>query len=83
MLDGDEKFLAPPDLLLIDGSAMFLNLIRGDGTAKESLRDAIRAQTGKNYRLGPYKKKEPESPVDRFARMEQKARELGIEIDNV
>ena len=71
------------DLMLIDGSAMFLNLIRGDGTAKESLREAIRAQTGKNYRLGPYKKKEPESPVDRFARMEQKAREMGIEIDNV
>lgn len=44
------------DLMLIDAkNELFFKLIRENEFAKDSLRDALLAQTGRRYRLGPYR----------------------------
>ena len=71
--------------MLIDGSNAFILLIKNSETAKESLREALRAVTGKKFRLGPYKRQkdgESTSP-DRFAALQQRAQELGIQFDTL
>ncbi|MBQ3048457.1 MAG: DNA polymerase III subunit gamma/tau [Oscillospiraceae bacterium] len=70
------------DLLLVDSKDdLFLQLMRTSDYAKESLREAVVAETGKKYRLGPYKKeKAPEktaSPLDSIA---EAAKNAGIDI---
>ncbi|MDR2931887.1 MAG: DNA polymerase III subunit gamma/tau [Oscillospiraceae bacterium] len=54
------------DLFLVDAGPLFASLVRTDGYAKESLRDALIAVTGRKYRLGPYnaKKYEVDSPAN-------------------
>ena len=44
------------DLLLVDAGSdsLFADMVRGDSYAKESLRTAVEAVTGKRYKLGPY-----------------------------
>ena len=71
------------DLLLVDSKDdLFLQLVRTSEYAKESLRDAIQAETGKRYRLGPYKREKApekvESPLDAIA---EAARNAGITIE--
>ncbi|MDD3194090.1 MAG: DNA polymerase III subunit gamma/tau [Oscillospiraceae bacterium] len=50
------------DLMLIDAkNELFFKLIRENEFAKDSLRDALMAQTGRRYRLGPYRAQEQPS----------------------
>lgn len=84
-LNGSKAYRKGTDLMLIDGSNAFILLIKNSETAKESLREALRAVTGKKFRLGPYKRqKESESTSpDRFAALQQRAQELGIQFDTL
>ena len=75
------------DLMLIDAkNEIFFKLIRENEFAKDSLRDAILAQTGKRYRLGPWrggavKEAAPESGEDPLAALLQTAKNVGIEVE--
>ena len=63
------------DICLIDcKDQLFFTLIRQSEVSKSTLRDAIFAQTGKKYRLGPYKHSEPEEkdetdPIDELTKL--------------
>ncbi|RPF47910.1 DNA polymerase-3 subunit gamma/tau [Hydrogenoanaerobacterium saccharovorans] len=68
------------DICLIDCSdQLFFTLIRQSEVSKTTLRDALFEQTGKRFRLGPYKKaNEPAAqqqtdPIDELAKMVQDA----------
>ncbi len=71
------------DLILIDApSELFYRLIRENDFAKNSLREALMEETGRRYRLGPYRSKQADgsageemSPVDKLL---QAARESGV-----
>jgi DNA polymerase-3 subunit gamma/tau len=71
------------DLLLVDSpDELFLQLVRTSDYAKESLREAILSETGRRYRLGPFKrKKKEESPAGPFDAIEAAARSAGVEIE--
>lgn len=71
------------DLALIDApNGLFLDFIRKNDYAKETLRQAIQQETGKRYRLGPYKRQTQNSdrrqdPLDLFA---AKAAQSGVKV---
>ncbi len=75
------------DLMLIDAkNEIFFKLIRENDFAKDSLRDAILAQTGKRYRLGPWRggavKVPAEKPQeDPLLALMQTAKNAGIEVE--
>ncbi|MBP0990223.1 MAG: DNA polymerase III subunit gamma/tau [Oscillospiraceae bacterium] len=70
------------DIIYIDSSdALFLRLIKENEYSKESLREAIKAETGKRYRLGPYnrkKQKNESEPLSPFQEISKLADEMGI-----
>ena len=61
------------DLALIDApNGLFLDFIRNNDYAKETLRQAIQQETGRRYRLGPYKRQtqtgaKRQDPLEIFA----------------
>lgn len=60
------------ELFLVDaGDGMFSSMVRADGYAKESLRDAVIAVTGKKYRLGPYNPRQHEIKKTRENALEE------------
>ncbi len=69
--------------MLIDAkNELFFKLIRENEFAKDSLRDALLAQTGKRYRLGPYRMKEPsQTPKDPLDVLLESAKGLGIPVE--
>ena len=73
--------------MLIDAkNEIFFKLIRENDFAKDSLRDAILAQTGKRYRLGPWRggavKVPAEKPQeDPLLALMQTAKNAGIEVE--
>lgn len=71
------------DLMLIDAkNELFFKLIRENEFAKDSLRDALMAQTGKRYRLGPYRAQEPPpAKKDPLETLLDEAKELGIPVE--
>ncbi len=71
------------DLMLIDAkNELFFKLIRENEFAKDSLRDALLAQTGKRYRLGPYRAQEPPpAKKDPLETLLDAAKELGIPVE--
>lgn len=71
------------DIILIDSpDELFLRLIRENEYSKESLREAVKAQTGKRYRLGPYrreaKKSDEDAPLSPFQEISKLAVEMGV-----
>lgn len=78
----DAKAYVGGDLLLVDaGDGMFARMVRQDGYAKESLRDAALSVTGKKYRLGPYNAEKYEvKGADRLERLLEEAQQLGVDI---
>ena len=78
----DSKAYVKGDIVLIDApDELFVKLIRQSDYTKESLRDALRAQTGKKYRLGPYKKTgEEKAKEDPLKMLEQMAQKAGIDV---
>ncbi len=75
------------DIILIDSpDELFLRLIRENEYAKESLREAVKAQTGKRYRLGPYrretKKSDADAPLTPFQEISKLACEMGVMEEN-
>ena len=71
------------DLLLVDSpDELFLQLVRTNEYTKESLREAVLAETGKRYRLGPYKRKAaPEKQSTPLAELEAAAKNAGISFE--
>ena len=72
------------DLILIDAkNELFFKLIRENAFAKDSLRDALMAQTGKRYRLGPYRPQEQpaQQQPDPLERLMESARQAGIPVE--
>ncbi len=71
------------DLVLIDAKdSMFAEMMRKNEYTKMSLREAIRLETGKVYRLGPVKKNvEIKETGGLLAELEKKAKEAGIDIN--
>ncbi|MDD2956286.1 MAG: DNA polymerase III subunit gamma/tau [Oscillospiraceae bacterium] len=75
------------DLILIDAKdELFFKLVRQNDFAKKSLRDALQEQTGRLFRLGPYKRpakaaqqEQREDPLDRLAAL---AADAGISVEN-
>jgi DNA polymerase-3 subunit gamma/tau len=72
-------------LLLVDAgeNSVFVQMMRGDSYAKESLRDALLAVTGEKYKLGPYSSKKYEIKKAGLAELEgflQKASDLGVDV---
>ncbi|WP_040196830.1 DNA polymerase III subunit gamma/tau [Candidatus Soleaferrea massiliensis] len=70
------------DLVLIDAPDMlFLQLIRQSNYAKDTLRQAIQQQTGKTYRLGPYRREAKAEAVklDPLEKLVHTAQEMGID----
>ena len=71
------------DLALIDApNGLFLDFIRKNDYAKETLRQAIQQETGRRYRLGPYRRQTQNSesrqdPLDLFA---AKAAQSGVKV---
>ena len=67
VLKGSTAYLRG-DVLLIDSrNAQFLDLIREGTKNRRDIREAAMAVTGRQYRLGPYKKDEPAAQADPFA----------------
>ena len=75
------------DLMLIDAkNEIFFKLIRENDFAKDSLRDAILAQTGKRYRLGPWRGGTVKAPAEKpqedpLLALMQTAKNAGIEVE--
>lgn len=71
------------DLVLIDANdSMFAEMMRKNEYTKMSLREALRLETGKVYRLGPVKKNvQIKETGGLLAELEQKAREAGIDVN--
>ena len=72
------------DLILIDAkNELFFKLIRENAFAKDSLRDALMAQTGKRYRLGPYRPQEQpvQQQPDPLERLMESARQARIPVE--
>ncbi|MFA9382014.1 MAG: hypothetical protein ACERKO_13245, partial [Acetanaerobacterium sp.] len=71
------------DLLLIDAQdTMFTEMMRKNEYTKKSLREAIRLETGKLYRLGPVKRNvEIKETGGLLAQLEQTAKDAGIDIN--
>lgn len=75
------------DLMLIDAkNEIFFKLIRENDFAKDSLRDAILAQTGKRYRLGPWRGGAVKAPAEKpqeepLLALMQTAKNAGIEVE--
>ncbi|MBC8571096.1 DNA polymerase III subunit gamma/tau [Zongyangia hominis] len=78
----DSKAYVKGDIVLIDApDELFVKLIRQSEYTKESLRDALKAQTGKKYRLGPYKKTvREEREEDPLKQLETMAQQAGIDV---
>ena len=71
------------DILLVDSpDELFLQLVRTNEYTKESLREAVLAETGRRYRLGPYKRKAaPEKQSTPFDELEAAAKNAGISFE--
>ncbi|MBR6607234.1 MAG: DNA polymerase III subunit gamma/tau [Oscillospiraceae bacterium] len=75
------------DLMLIDAkNEIFFKLIRENDFAKDSLRNAILAQTGKRYRLGPWRGGAVKAPAEKpqedpLLALMQTAKNAGIEVE--
>lgn len=73
------------DICLIDAKdALFFKLIRENEISKRTLREAISQETGRAYRLGPYKREETaqaEQKRDPMGELEQLARDAGIPLE--
>ena len=73
------------DFMLIDAkNDLFFKLIRENEFAKDSLRDALLAQTGRRYRLGPYRPQgqSPAKPeVDPLETLLRSAKTAGIPVE--
>lgn len=78
----DSRAYVKGDIVLIDApDELFIKLIRQSEYTKESLRDALKAQTGKKYRLGPYKKSVQEQVrEDPLKLLENMAQQAGIDV---
>lgn len=86
----ESKAYTKGDLMLVEcGNELFRTLLRTSPTAKESLRDAIMAVTGRKFNLGPYNPKKyklaqaekeagTENPLDE---MLKRAQELNVPIE--
>ena len=73
------------DFMLIDAkNDLFFKLIRENEFAKDSLRDALLAQTGRRYRLGPYRPQgqSPAKPeADPLETLLRSAKTAGIPVE--
>ena len=73
------------DLMLIDAkNELFFKLIRENEFAKDSLRAALLAQTGRRYRLGPYRQQGsvPAKPeVDPLETLLESAKNAGVPVE--
>ncbi len=73
------------DLMLIDAkNELFFKLIRENEFAKDSLRAALLAQTGRRYRLGPYRQQGsvPAKPeVDPLETLLESAKSAGVPVE--
>ena len=73
------------DLMLIDAkNELFFKLIRENEFAKDSLRAALLAQTGRRYRLGPYRQQgsAPAKPeVDPLETLLESAKSAGVPVE--
>ena len=73
------------DLMLIDAkNELFFKLIRENEFAKDSLRAALLAQTGRRYRLGPYRQRgsAPAKPeVDPLETLLESAKSAGVPVE--
>ena len=73
------------DLMLIDAkNELFFKLIRENEFAKDSLRAALLAQTGRRYRLGPYRQQgsAPAKPeVDPLETLLESAKNAGVPVE--
>lgn len=69
--------------VLISGSQLAFDLLK-TSSQRERMKEAIYTVTGRNYNLGPYKPPEKEAdPDDPLAALEAKAREAGIEVNEI
>ncbi len=71
------------DIVLIDSEdELFLRLVRESDVAKDSIRKAIEEQTGKVYRLGPYKKqkKTDSASEDTISKLAKDLEDSGIPV---
>ena len=73
------------DLMLIDAkNELFFKLIRENEFAKDSLRAALLAQTGRRYRLGPYRQQGSASAkpeVDPLETLLESAKNAGVPVE--
>ena len=71
------------DICLIDATDVFYKLIRENEISKRTLREAISQETGKAYRLGPYKREKAQAAQERdpMGELEQLARDAGIPLE--
>ena len=73
------------DLMLIDAkNELFFKLIRENEFAKDSLRAALLAQTGRRYRLGPYRQQGSASAkpeVDPLETLLESAKSAGVPVE--
>jgi len=80
----DSSAYASGELLLVDAGAdsMFAGMVRTDSYAKESLRAAAEAVTGKRYKLGPYNpEKYQVAPVrGKLEDILKQAGEMGVDV---
>ena len=81
----DSKAYEAGDLLLIEtDNVLFLQLMRQNDYAKTSIREALLQETGRKFRLGPYRnetvEKEEKNPLDILS---QRAMDAGIPVERV
>ncbi len=80
-LEGSGAYIGA-DVLLVDSeNAIFLDMIRKDSFAKESLHEAIQGVTGRRLRLGPYRRKQAAANVsNNMDTLLDKAKSAGINV---
>lgn len=81
----DSKAYEAGDLLLIEtDNVLFLQLMRQNDYAKASIREALLQETGRKFRLGPYRneavEKEEKNPLEILS---QRAIDAGIPVERV
>lgn len=75
-----KAYLSDPFVLIDSDNEVAFELLR-KSSQRDKMRLAIREVTGKNYKLGPYKKeKKIEAKIDPLAELADEAKKLGINV---
>ncbi len=76
-----KAYLSDPFVLIDSDNEVAFELLR-KSSQRDKMRLAIREVTGKNYKLGPYKKEKKSEPqIDPLSELADEAQKLGVNVN--